>query len=160
MLKRILSISVLALLTFGSVVPAYAQESVSTYQVYRLPRGSMLGEGDSRKICYTFTQYKDLLHLDSDLKMLDTSLPPLREALMEIKVANKELRLAIAVSETQLRVMSEDRARLSKQWEAENLARHKAENKPMFGSWIPWALSGVLGAAVVGIVVGIVAGNK
>lgn len=155
MLKRLLSISLVLLLSFGTVSPLFAQESEKTYQIYRLPKGVYLGEGDAKRMCYTFPQYKLLLSMDADLKKGDTSVPALQEAIKELRLGSGEIRLALSDSNIQLRLMTEDRERVYKKWEQDNEAKHVAENKPAFGSWFPWALSGVLAAVLGGTIVGI-----
>jgi hypothetical protein len=139
------------------------------YHVYRLPEGVVWSEdgaedenGDvvvNSYMCYDLDGFKLLLHMDNDLRAAELQLPVLKLELSSLYIANKELQEALAEAEKQLDEVSKDRERISEQWKKDNLAKHKAENRPVFPSAVPWIISGVLAMALAGTIVGVVASN-
>lgn len=157
MLKSALSISFVALCILAA--PAYAQDTAedSTYQVYKLPKGTILSVGVEHNMCYSFEQYQLLLKLDNELRLADGTALAFSQSTSSLRTANLALSASLKVSNQQLVLMTEQRNQLFLDWKGENLARHKAENKPVFGSWIPWTVAGVSAALAAGLVVGVLA---
>jgi hypothetical protein len=154
-----LSSSLLVLfLTFGSfTLPAQAQDGI--YQVYRLPKGFNLGEDisdvPSSVQCFELDDYKLLLHMDNDLRTADQKIVLMSEEIRNLRGAENALVSAIHEADAQRVILQEDRVRFFELWKKENLAKHKAENRPMWGSWLPWTLAGVLAITTGGLLVSI-----
>ncbi len=181
MFRKLLSGSLSLLMVFALCAPVYGQERVLerlerdvpaectsescqlpeldelTYEVYKLPKPDYFRseDGVAQDACYTFKTFKKLLKIDNDLRVAEIIVVAQHNRIVELNLAGAELTLAMDLSETALKLMMEDRDRISKKWEADNLAKHEAENKPTFGSWIPWALSGALAAFSVGLLIAI-----
>lgn len=161
MLRNILSTSILFCLLVA-VTPARAQDTSTevptTYHIYRLPKGSQYSlAGGERVRCYSFEQYKLLLTMDNDLHKAEETARELFAFGRSLQTANLALSASLKVSNQQLELISKDRDRIFTEWKSENLARHKAENRPVLGSWIPWTISGLSAALAVGLFVGVLA---
>ena len=147
MLKSALSISlVLAVLLVGTCVnPAYAQGS-DVYQVYRLPEPAFL-EPDAAGhgyMCYDEEGFRKLLTVDNALRLSEGRVPRLEAAVQELMLESKALRKALVLADSSKLVLKVDRDRIHAKWVEANRKFHIADNRPTFGTWVPWAISGVL----------------
>lgn len=172
-----MSKSVLSILLTVSLVlavcttPTRAQEVQpdEIYEIYRLPEGfdwSEDGAEDSEGnpvgntyMCYDWDKFKLLLTMDNDLRLAEGQVNNLKVSASELRLSAVALREALVTAESQTSLMRQDRDRLFEKWKSDNKAKHIAESKPAFGSWIPWALSGVLGAVLGGTIIGVVASD-
>ena len=164
---RGLSSSLLLILTLLRPGYALADDSVNpvvlpddVYEVYRLPMGTMHHVDSTDKVCYDLEQFKLLLVLDSDLRGSNKTISLLTEEVNHYKIATTALKSVVTESDKQIRVLQLDRERLYERWRTENLAKHKAENKPTFGSSLPWILSGILAATTGVLLLVVVAGSS
>lgn len=105
--------------------------------------------------CLSLINFKILLKDYSELRACNK-----KQNLLEQKIEKLELKIKILENNIELHKdistnLRKDKERLFKKWKEENNLRHKAEQKPIFGSWIPWILTGVLTTTttVLGIVV-------
>ncbi len=164
MLKRALSILLVLSLFVTPCDPVMAQDD--TIEVYRLPKGFIcdfkVGDSEYNSIvatymCYDLDKYKLLLTLDNDLRLAEGKVPKLELAVELLQLSNTSLQEAVSVTDDKYTVMRKDRDRLFEKWKSDNKAKHIAENKPTFGSWLPWTLTGILAAALGGTIIGIVA---
>jgi len=108
--------------------------------------------------CYDLDQFKVLLKVDADLRGANKTMLLLAGEISDYKIANASLKNVITEDSEQIKLLKLDRARLYERWSAENKDKHKAENKPTFGSWFPWALSGVLGMTTTVLIIVVIAG--
>lgn len=167
MLKRILSGSIVVAILLSVCQPALAQTPGDPYHVYRLPKASFeVGEDGAEDengdpvvrgyMCYDLPSFKALLTMDNDLRKAEGQVPNLEAAIQELRLSDETLRLASTQLKSQLVVLTGDRDRILAKWKSENKARHAAENRPTFGSWVPWAISGVLAVGLGGTIAGVV----
>jgi hypothetical protein len=130
-----------------------AQELIpepDTYEVYRLPEGFLMTstnglEGDWEYQCYGIEDFKVLLRIDADLKSAEGQVGLLGEQVLHLANAVVATQAAVADANDQVVLATQDRDRLRALWEAENEARLKAENRPMWGNSLPWILTAALG---------------
>ncbi|NJL54368.1 hypothetical protein HC928_03655 [bacterium] len=132
--------------------PVHAQ----TYERFRLPEGTRLVVRGETYQGFDLGEYRELLHMDEDLRQFSERLIVLQNQVTELSQAATSLTQALRVSQSSIELLEEERTRLTELWEDENRRRHQAENRPEW-DWIPWTLSAVLAAAVVvlSIVVGV-----
>lgn len=160
MRNYILSILIATSLTVGAcVTPVSAQDT--TYEIYRLPEGYEWSDNSVKDdegntvtrtyMCYDWDQYVLLLNMDVDLQAAEGKIPNLTAAVAELRSSNDLRVQALIESNKQVQLIEKDRQRISLKWEKDNEAKHKAENKPMFGSWLPWGVSGVLAGVLAGV---------
>ena len=161
MLKSILSFSLVLIMSLTCISPVSGQEipQDSLYEVYRLPKGALLPYENQKYMCYDLEQFKMLLHMDNDFRSAVESLSVTKSKVYDLSNANLAFKKALSISDQQIELMRAENKRLSILWTEENRLRHIAENKPSFGGWVPWSLTGVLGVLSVGLIVGIVASN-
>ncbi len=70
-----------------------------------------------------------------------------KNRLLEEKIAQQEsvisnLDSIVTYKDQVINKLSKEKERLFNLWSQENLKRHKAENSPRLGSWLPWAIAG------------------
>ena len=94
--------------------------------------------------CYTFAGFRSIV-----LTYVERN--DLRVAVGALKDQNVLLRQSIdawtqisLVKDQQIKLQADESKRMFELWKSENLARHKAEEKPRLGGALPWALAGVL----------------
>lgn len=130
--------------------------ATAQYERFRLPEGTRLVYQDETYQAFNLGEYQELLHMDNDLRHFTQLLGEREQQIQQLTIAVENLQRAVALSEEVIAVLQEDRAELQSMWEEENRLRHIAEQAPD-GAWVPWAISGVLAAAVValGIAIGV-----
>jgi hypothetical protein len=162
MSKSVLSFSLAFLVGFYSV-PCLAEGPVvdpvaeEVYEVYKLPEPTWLPPPTEDMACYNLDQFKALLVMDSELKLYESAVPRLYEEIGDLKLAAEARKAYQDAADQQVAWLRAETVRMNAKWQAENKARHKAENKSVFGSWVPWVISGTLTALSVGLVAGLVA---
>ena len=117
------------------------QDGPMVYERYRLPEGRRCHPNGYTFQCFTLGEYKILLEMDSDLQFLE---PAYDNALSRIDVLEKkvvQLEISLAAANSQIVILEEERDRLHGLWAEENRKRLEAENRPMLGSWVAWALA-------------------
>lgn len=135
-------ISTLCLLSLQS--PIRAQE---------LPPGQRMNLGtkaapDIRQ-CYDFDEYKGILQYQIDCSACKESNGILKQQVAaQEEIIGKQDQI-MKLKDDNIVVMQSEKDRLYKMWSEENAARHKAEDKPIFGNWIGWTTAAVLGVATV-----------
>jgi len=129
-------------------------EKETSYQVYALPKGERVQYENELHMCYNFALFKELLTLDNRLRLAEELVPKLHQQAIYYKLALSEEAKALSESNKQIEILQRDRERLFQRWSQENRKRHKAENKSIFGNWIPWMIAGGVVMLSGGIVVG------
>lgn len=124
-----------------SETPTGLENGPMVYERYRLPEGRRCRQNGWNFQCFTLGEYKILLDMDSDLQFLE---PAYDNAVSRIAALEKQvlgLETALAAANSQIVILEEERDRLHGLWSEENRKRLEAENRPMFGSWVAWALA-------------------
>lgn len=165
MLTRILSGSLvlIGLLSFsapaqGQVTEHYTKPVPTQYHVYKLPEPTFRGDAGTAQgeLCYTLVDFKQVLHMDNELWLAHGDLSLKNGQLRDLEISRLNLKKALTQQDAVVMALQKERRFLTDKWKSENKLRHKAENRPTFGSWVPWALSGVLAAGLGGVVLGLV----
>ncbi len=153
MLKKLLSILILSSIFVSTL---FAQD---VYTVYRLPEGKIVEVGTEEYMGYTVPQYKDLLQLDSDLRICDRDLVYYTQEKMLLEEKAADLQKTVVLTEEQLKVTEADRQRIYKEWTAENKDRHLAEEKPSFFT-MPLIIASTVAVVEAGVIVLLVSINN
>lgn len=160
MWTKLLSISMVVIMLF-TAMPVMAQDdtidhSPTTYEVYKLPKGLRVEWSGEKYQMYNLGEYKMLLQMDADLRYFTEKKAQLEGENYNLTVQVDELKLAIEDVQKQRDVLREDRDRLHEKWKSENRRRHEAENKPTFGSSLPWFIAAGLGVLSTGLIFALV----
>lgn len=121
---------------------------------YRLPAGQRLTTAQGTFQGYTLEDFKVLLKMDVDLESFSEQIPKyikLQENLTKLNVnLNEQLQLV----NKNVKILQDERLRLTKKWTEENRLRHLAENKVSWTTWFAWGAAGVatLVAAILGVI--------
>jgi hypothetical protein len=120
---------------------------------YRLPEGTRLSVQQGTFQAYSLEEFKLLLKMDVDLESFSKQIPKyikLQENLVDLNV---NLGAQIALLSKNIKILYEERDRLTKKWTEDNRLRHLAENKVSWWTWV-----GFGSAVVMGVVVAVLAG--
>ena len=128
MLKRWLSI----LISVAFLLAASPVHAADVYTTYRLPEPTwVIAKDDGEEYAgYDLGQYKELLRMDNDLRLSVRDRDISQIILKHQKTNIESLNKAVDVLEENIVLVSDDRDRITKKWEADNKKRHKAEQKP------------------------------
>ena len=132
---RILSSLLISILIMGPVWAAPPRQ---------LPAGSQVEVGGNHLRAYTLEEFKIVLHIYADYMNWHTQVPKLTDQATKLSqlVENQNQQLKLRAGE--VKILGEERDRLTKKWTEENRLRHLCENKPAFGSWIAWSAAGAM----------------
>ncbi len=139
----------------GDTPPAFDPE---TYERYRLPEGRRCEVDGETFQCFNLEEYRELLFMDNDLRYYDEAWPRAQSQIEHLGNVADQLRLALTASEAALAVLSQERDRLLDRWTEENRLRLAAENRPVLGSPLAWALAAGE-AIVIVILLGVITGG-
>jgi len=141
-------------------------ETGKVYTLYRLPRPAlrMLCDGDGTLRCdtravYTFKEFRELLHIDADLRRFALENANLRAANSQLERSTETLLDATLDYDELLENRNREVKRLDDKWRAENKKRHIAENKSIFGDWLPWGVAGAFGVSTLVLSLVMIAGG-
>lgn len=126
------------------------------YLRYRLPQGRRLTVSGETYQGFNLGEYRELLHMDNDLRELTATHALDLNRIDELTSATVSLRAALEAANRQVAILEDERTRLTSLWEEENRLRIEAEEAPDW-SWIPWTLAGgfAISTIVLAIIVGI-----
>jgi hypothetical protein len=121
---------------------------------YRLPVGKRLTTPQGTFQGYSLEEMKVLLKMDVDLESYNLQIPKFAKVLKNSGELISNLRKQLESKDKSLKILQDERVRLTKKWTEENKLRHIAENKPSLWTWIAWSSAGAM--AVVATVLAIV----
>lgn len=145
-------LSFLSAISLASVT--LAQDA--TYTVYRLPEGRLISDAAGETYMgYSLPQFKELLHIDADLRRADEDLKLADDKLITLEEAFKVQKSITKATEEQFKVSEQEKQRLYDEWKAENKKRHIAEKSNSVGllTYAGWTLALSEGVALVIILV-------
>lgn len=145
---------IVSLVLFICLVPAVAEGQ--TYDRFRLPEGRRCSVAAEVYQCYNLGEYRELLHIDEDLRHLTELHATDLERIAALTEASTELRLSLEATQANVTLLEAERVRLREMWTEENRLRREAENRPTW-DWLPWTLTAVFAIAtlILAIVVGV-----
>lgn len=129
-----------------------AQEVVEV-PVYRLPAGEFVDFDGVGMQCFTFSEYQELLRIDTDLHFAGLELQLNRDIMAEHEAAIIQLRTALASADVSINRLTDENLRIMDMWTEENRLRHLAENSPDALGWVGWAVGAL--AAVIAAALGV-----
>lgn len=140
----------LVLLTAFPPAAALARDS------YRLPPGRRLVAPEGTFQAYSLAEFKLLLKMDVDLESFNKQIPK------HIKLQEDSTKLIfnhrkqLELKDLSIKLLQDERLRLTEKWTEENRLRHLAENKPSWTTWFAWGAAGIMtvvAAVLAGILV-------
>jgi hypothetical protein len=142
----------LGFLTALICLPASAQE----YDIYRLPEGRRCSTNNGTFQCYNLEEYRELLHIDEDLRLAVETHTVDLERIAQLTLAAEELRIALTSAESNITLLEAERTRLRELWNEENRLRHEAEAGDDL-AWLPWTLAGgfAISTVILALIVGL-----
>ena len=112
---------------------------------YRLPAGQRLTTPQGTFQGFTLEDFKVLLKMDVDLESFSQQIPKYIKLQENLTKLNANLNKQLEVVNLNVKILQDERVRLTKKWIEENKLRHLAENKPSIMTWLGWGAAAVMG---------------
>lgn len=114
------------------VTPAAAQPSD------RFPVSSLVTQGDEIYRAFDLGNFKELLKIDADLVAAEATIVLQEKKIVALGAMIPLYQEALRLEQSSARQWADYSSQLFKKWEAENKARHEAENKPKASNIAGW----------------------
>jgi hypothetical protein len=141
-----------------SVLILFSSLAHAQVKLYRLPVGTRLILPEGTYQGYSLEEMKIILKMDVDLSVYEPEIVKYKSIISSLEAKDLAKDQIIVSKDKQIKILTDDRARIFNKWSDENKARHVCENKPAFGSWIAWGSAGV--ATITAVVLGVVLSTK
>lgn len=125
-----------------------------TRERYRLPAGQRLTTPQGTFQGYTLEEFKLLLTMDVDLENFSQQIFKYIKLQENLTKLNANFSKRLDLKDKTIKVLQDERLRLTKKWTEENRLRHLAENKPSWTSWLAWGAAATM-TAITAVLVGI-----
>ena len=138
--------------TFLICSPALAQDDPSD----RFPDSVTVMVEGQRHQAFSLGNFVELLRIDHDLEVAIQEIAILESEVERFRLDSTSMREALRLSEENLRLITEDRARLTELYRTTNLQLRQVENKPNLLGIFGWSTS----AVAIGVITGLVTAIK
>jgi len=130
------------------------------YYPYRLPEPTLRVEVEGeRYAAYNFSTFQLLLKMDNDFRQSAFNLRLAQDRIDSYSRSLYNTHTQLTAANSQLRLCTDDRTRLTEKWEKETAARHKAEAKSRSSLFAVsgWTIAGVSLSVSIGLLIGLLA---
>ena len=140
------------------LIALLASQSAFVYadNLYRLPKGKSLTTSEGEFKGYTLEEFKVLLGMDADLKVLETNVPIIADSLMQYVKVTANLRKQLVVKDNIIGLQDKEIDRVTDKWVDDNRLRHVAENEVDWWTITAWGSAGafaILSAVLAGVLI-------
>lgn len=121
---------------------------------YRLPPGHRLTAPGGTFHAYSLAEFKLLLKMDVDLEAFSKQIPKYIKLQEDSAKLISNFNKQVELKDVSIKLLQDDRLRLTQKWTEENRLRHLAENKPSWTTWFAWGAAGLM-AVVAAVLAGV-----